>query len=224
MSIMTPQLQSAQDSELEREVRFAVVIYGGVSLAIYINGIVQEMLHLVRSTGIAKAELSPVEHVYRKLANRVGTPERANDGRTGVQAPTGKKPVSPLRPGKAALRKDDAGDKIHTKFVVDILSGTSAGGINAVYLAKALANNLSIESLARMWITEADLNLLMNDTNIDPSYLQQVPPPSLLNGKWMYLKRLQALNAMNPKSTALRGRNVSSLVDDLDLYCTSTDL
>jgi patatin-related protein len=225
--MLTPGLQAAQDSELEREVRFAVVIYGGVSLAIYINGIVQEMLHLVRSTAIEETELSPVEQVYRKLANRVGTPERANDGLTLVQTPTGKKTSrasSPLRPGKAALRKEDAGNKIHTKFVVDILSGTSAGGINAVYLAKALANNLNIESLARMWITEADLNLLMNDTKIDPSYLQQVPPPSLLNGKWMYLKLLQALNAMNPDATALKSRIVSSLVDDLDLYCTSTDL
>jgi patatin-related protein len=224
---MTPELQAAQDAELEREVRFAVVIYGGVSLAIYINGIVQEMLHLVRSTAVEETELSPVEQVYRKLANRVGTPDRANDGVIPVQAQTGKrtsKASSPLRPGKAALRKEDVGNKIHTKFVVDILSGTSAGGINAVYLAKALANNLSIESLARMWITEADLNLLMNDTKIDPSYLQQVPPPSLLNGKWMYLKLLQALNAMNLDATARETRMISSLVDDLDLYCTSTDL
>jgi hypothetical protein len=33
-----------------QEVRFAVVMYGGVSLAIYINGIAQELLRLVRST------------------------------------------------------------------------------------------------------------------------------------------------------------------------------
>jgi hypothetical protein len=34
----------------EREIRFAVVIYGGVSLAIYINSVMQEMLYMVRST------------------------------------------------------------------------------------------------------------------------------------------------------------------------------
>src|SRR6266581_8665871 len=33
-----------------REVRLAVVMYGGVSLAIYMNGIAQELYHLVRST------------------------------------------------------------------------------------------------------------------------------------------------------------------------------
>ena len=36
--------------ETTREVRFAVVMYGGVSLAIYINGITQELFHMVRAT------------------------------------------------------------------------------------------------------------------------------------------------------------------------------
>ncbi len=66
------------------------------------------------------------------------------------------------RPGRAALRAaapaaatEPEHKPVHTKFVVDILSGTSAGGINAIYLAKALANDLSIQSLAEMWITDA---------------------------------------------------------------------
>jgi hypothetical protein len=42
-----PKIESTQ------EVRFAVVMYGGVSLAIYINGITQELLHMVRSTAEA---------------------------------------------------------------------------------------------------------------------------------------------------------------------------
>ncbi len=33
-----------------REVRFATVMYGGVSLAIYINGVAHELFRLVRST------------------------------------------------------------------------------------------------------------------------------------------------------------------------------
>ena len=36
--------------EPTQEIRFAVVMYGGVSLAVYINGIVQEMLEMVRAT------------------------------------------------------------------------------------------------------------------------------------------------------------------------------
>jgi hypothetical protein len=34
----------------DHEVRFAVVMYGGVSLAIYINGVAQELLNMVRAT------------------------------------------------------------------------------------------------------------------------------------------------------------------------------
>ena len=58
-----------------QEIRFAVVIYGGVSLAIYINGVAQEMLRMVRATApespssTAPLLTTPVssEKVYRKL-------------------------------------------------------------------------------------------------------------------------------------------------------------
>ncbi|HEV2762449.1 MAG TPA: hypothetical protein VGV38_05580, partial [Pyrinomonadaceae bacterium] len=62
---------------LTQEVRFAVVMYGGVSLAIYMNGVAQEMLRLVRATAPAErdsrrlklknSELTGTEAVYRKL-------------------------------------------------------------------------------------------------------------------------------------------------------------
>ena len=38
--------------DVEREVRFAVVMYGGVSLAIYIKGVVQELLNMVQNRRI----------------------------------------------------------------------------------------------------------------------------------------------------------------------------
>ena len=43
----TPQCRFTQ------EVRLAIVMYGGVSLAIYINGIAQELFRLVRATAPA---------------------------------------------------------------------------------------------------------------------------------------------------------------------------
>lgn len=208
-----------EHSEIEREIRFAVVIYGGVSLAIYINGIVQEMLHMVRSTAkdLDPAKLTPLEKVYRRLASCVGRPGHDDSPHKH-------------RPGKAGLRAEQrkAGTTkhlpeippIHTKFVVDILSGTSAGGINAIYLAKALANHMSLESLAELWITEADLEKLLNDQFVKPKFLRQSPPPSLLNSRWMYLQLLSALYKMNHTAAAPG----ASLVDDLDLYCTATDL
>ena len=62
------------------EVRFAVVLYGGVSLAIYINGVVQELYRMVRATApgsslgenptrtlLEEDALKGSEKVYRKL-------------------------------------------------------------------------------------------------------------------------------------------------------------
>ncbi len=71
-----------------------------------------------------------------------------------------------------------------------------------------------------MWITEADLDKLLNDKEVNPGWIEQKTPPSLLNSRWMYLKLLTALNNMNPAEGATCGH----LVDDLDLFCTTTDL
>jgi patatin-related protein len=241
-------MTKSQSYEPEREIRFATVIYGGVSLAIYINGIVQEMLRLVRSTAADKKtrkpipweNLSPVERVYRTLSTMVGKPARE----TKASDANGGQIRRSRRPGTAALSKDvftgiraasfaDAidcrlklGDNfdhhpIRTRFVVDILSGTSAGGINAIFLAKALAGNLSLKSLARMWILDADLDSLLNDKKIKQKFLQQTPPQALLNARWMYMELLYALQQMNQMPAA---DEPGTLVDDLDLYCTTTDL
>jgi hypothetical protein len=63
----------------DREIRFAVVMYGRVSLAIYINGVAQELLNLVRATApksddpdetellLSESELTGAAKVYRKL-------------------------------------------------------------------------------------------------------------------------------------------------------------
>ena len=64
------------------------------------------------------------------------------------------------------------------------------------------------------------MQLLLNDKKVNPRSLLQVPPPSLLNSRWMYLQLLKALDAMN----AMDGQTHEPLVDDLDLFCTTTDL
>ena len=99
--------------DFRQEVRFAVVMYGGVSLAIYINGVAQELFNLVRATaskeGTDKPYLSEGDEafggttrVYRKLGQILG--------REGEEVQEPLAPNSPIR----------------TRFTVDILSGTSA--------------------------------------------------------------------------------------------------
>ena len=45
-----------QSADYTQEIRFAVVMYGGVSLAVYINGVSQELLRMVRATAQIKAD------------------------------------------------------------------------------------------------------------------------------------------------------------------------
>ena len=194
----------------------AVVIYGGVSLAIYINGVVQEMLRLVRATAVAPdgqnllfPNVVGSEKIYRMLGQLLGGPDD-------------------VMPAIDAQIRAAGAPPVHTRFVIDILSGTSAGGINAVFLAKALANNASLDELQTVWVQEGDIGTLINDKqSLDARLDLQRPPQSLLNGRRMYLKLLEALDAMDgPKraqnqTAAVRG---VPLVEKLDLFCTATDL
>jgi predicted acylesterase/phospholipase RssA len=198
--------------EVRKEIRFAVVMYGGVSLAIYINGVAQELLKMVRATTadarsdhplLPDEKLRGTERVYRQLGQILG--------REGEEA---QRPVDP-----------DIPTPIRTRFTVDILSGTSAGGINAVYLAKALANCQTIDQLKQLWVEEGDLLKLINDAKsveqLDGLKVQK-PPRSLLNSQRMYRRLLEALDGMeedNPSTEKSR----SPYLEELDLFVTVTD-
>src|SRR5712664_305165 len=109
--------ESTSNSRIDypSDARFAVVMYGGVSLAIYINGVAQELLHMVRATASdGKAKLSATEKVYRRVSYLLADDQ---DGRLSTDA------------------ENDQSGPPPTRFVVDIVSGTSAGGINGVFLA-----------------------------------------------------------------------------------------
>lgn len=205
------------ETEYTQEIRFAVVMYGGSSLAIYMNGVAQELLRLVRATapslkedddGVRRAHLSSAQlegstRVYRKLGQILARGEGA--------------------PGSAAHVGD--GDPLRTRFVIDILTGTSAGGINAVYLAKALANDQPMDELKKLWVSEGDVGVLLNDADSDKEIGLggQNPPGSLLNSRRMYLKLLQALRGMDD-TRYVGSKEESPLVDELDLFVTATDM
>lgn len=165
----------------EKEVRFALVLYGGASLAIYIHGVTQEFFHLVRSTAVnadgklivSDAELRGTERVYRRLAS----------------LPDG---------------------TVSTRFLVDIASGTSAGGINAIFLGKALANGQTLDQVSRLWLDQADIQDLFNRDRL---------PRSLLSSQAMHARLLGALNGMERDR-----REYDSLQSEIDVFITATDI
>ena len=189
-----------------QEVRFAVVMYGGVSLAIYMNGVAQEMLHLVRATApatahasVASSNVESTESVYRTLGRMLEY----------GQEPKLREEVSESSP-------------ILTRFNIDVISGTSAGGINGVFLAKALANNQQMTMLKRLWIQEGDFGKLMNDKKRFPSLAPATQ--SLLDGKYMYSKLLDALDGMEDPDSMDKKEINSPFVEELDLFVTATDI
>lgn len=197
---------SSPQADHKQEVRFAVVMYGGVSLAIYINGVAQELLRLVRSTAIPQTpgsrKVEGTDKIYRIVSYLL-----SKDG-----------PV----PTEKML--EDPNTIPPTRFVVDILSGTSAGGINAIFLGKALANGQDMEQLKELWVREGDIEKLINDKmSVEGVLTQQSPPSSLLNSERMYLELLKAFDGMDGEEKR-SDLALSPFVDELDLFITSTDL
>ena len=46
-------------------------------------------------------------------------------------------------------------------MVVDVIAGTSAGGINGICLAKALAHDLSLDGFRDLWFDRGDIDGLL---------------------------------------------------------------
>src|SRR5438477_7650320 len=220
VSIKLDESQSGQpqSADYTQEIRFAVVMYGGISLAVYINGVSQELLRMVRATAQVKADgngatgLAPIkadkltgsERVYRKVSYLL-----SDAGMSVAQL-------------DSVLNKNR---QLQTRFVIDILSGTSAGGINGVFLAKALANGQSLDKLQELWIEQGDIDTLLNDKrSIEPPLTLSKSPASLLNSNRMYLELLKAFNGMEENGSGVKSQRRTGYVDEIDLYVTATDL
>lgn len=115
----------------EKELRLALICYGGISLAVYMHGITKEVWRLARASRAFHAgeadDGSGSESVYRRLLQ--------------------------------AMADECALD---LRVIVDILTGASAGGINAIFLADAIATGRSLEPLTDLWLDVADVDKLID--------------------------------------------------------------
>jgi len=113
----------------EKELRFALICYGGISLAIYMHGVTKEVWRL--------AAASRAFHDGGKLA--------------GVGAVYGDLLADIAARGNVRLR-----------VFADIVAGASAGGINGIFLARALATGQSLDPLTDLWLADADADKLID--------------------------------------------------------------
>ncbi|MEJ8571090.1 patatin-like protein [Microbaculum marinum] len=126
----------------EKELRLALVLYGGVSLAVYMFGVCREIAKLVR----ASKQFYEVPAADRATAR---LPREDSDNReTDTEAVY------------FDLLKTLAG---HTELrvIVDVIAGASAGGINGVFLARSLAHDLPLAPLRDLWLKNADITELI---------------------------------------------------------------
>ena len=203
------------------ELRFGIVMYGGVSLAIYINGVANELYEMALATplGGGDSDVTGTRQVYAWLSYLLG--DEALLGQCREHLKNGGALAEFFVDRTEALR-----DAPRTRLVVDVISGTSAGGINGIFLAKALANNESFGLLKDLWIHEGDIGLLLNDKGsrfgANSGSDNERRPVSLLDSNRMYAKLHAALTAMS--SSRDDGLHRSSVVDELDLFVTTTDI
>jgi len=127
----------------EKELRFALVCYGGVSLAVYMHGITKEILKLVR----ASRDYHTYTNHETKGLTHADVAQRRKD------------PVDTEAVYFDLLRK--IGTTLDLRVVVDVIAGASAGGINGVILARALAHDLDIDPLRDFWLKHSDVADLM---------------------------------------------------------------
>ena len=138
----------------QKELRIALICYGGISLAVYMHGVTKEVWHATRaSRGFLRRDPPPagVEGVYRRLLETIAD-ER----------------------------------KIKLRVLTDIVAGASAGGINGVFLAQAIASGQSLEPLTRLWLEQADVDVLLDPDARPFSRFSKFWAQPLV---WMALKR-----------------------------------
>jgi patatin-related protein len=114
----------------EKELRLALVCYGGISLAVYMHGITKEIWHLARAS-----------HAYHSGSDPAG-------GTASVY--------------HALLGEIEQRGDLRVRVLADIVAGASAGGINGVFLAQAIATGQSLDPLTDLWLSSADVEALID--------------------------------------------------------------
>jgi patatin-related protein len=128
----------------EKELRIALVCFGGASLAIYMHGITKEILKLARASSALHAI---TDRQKRSAAEFFDIRDRA-DPEFDTEAIY----FDLLR---------DIGRTIDLRVIVDIVAGASAGGINGIMLARALSHDLPMGRLRDLWLEHADVTELL---------------------------------------------------------------
>lgn len=172
-----------------RELRVGLVLYGGVSLAVYMHGVTKEILNLVKAS-------------------------RARDEGLECRELTGT-----VRDYCKSLAEMERKQGFRTRISVDVIAGSSAGGINGGILAKSLAHDVTQDPITDLWLHKASVWKLSRGGGLGLLRVLRRNPP--LGGDRMYRWIYDALAAMSEEA---KGRSLVAPGEQLDLFLTTTDL
>lgn len=154
----------------ELEVRLALVCFGGASLAVYMNGVSHEVLKLVRASKVYHS-LSAEEKADPLVSYRDRAPDR------GYSTDTESHYFELLRM---------IGERVDLRVIVDVISGASAGGINGIFLGRALAYDLDFDPLRDMWMKLGDIEELMERETLAERWSKVYMYPLI----WLFGRRI----------------------------------
>jgi len=161
---------NAQPTHRSEDIRFAVVLNGGVSLAIWMSGVTYEI------DALTKARLG--EGPYGAL----------------------------LKLLQATAR-------------VDVIAGTSAGGINGVFLALGqVFRDTDLSKMGKLWTDRGGLESLLRDPR------EKGAKPSLMRGDGYFLQELRKSLDTVLKNVDRDSPNAYSEEHPVDLFLTTTIL
>lgn len=152
--VARPPLRCHGATMRQKELRIALICYGGISLAVYMHGVTKELWHATRASRAFHAgepTRGSVEAVYHSL-----------------------------------FRELESSRELKLRLLPDIIAGASAGGMNGVFLAQALATGQSLDPLTRLWLEKADIEVLLDPDAKPWSRLAKFWAQPLV---WLALKR-----------------------------------
>jgi hypothetical protein len=201
------------------EVRLGVVLYGGASLAVYMSGVARELFNVVHASRLPPTVVAtpdPHTSATATLGTTPPAPPRSTrdtsaspSATLSPAAPTPDSPTAnpptaaPDSPAAAlasqlervygrviaAMDEDLGAGPGSSRVSVDVIVGASAGGINGVFLAKALAADASpmaFDALRTMWLEDASIAALVRRRQ--PGAIR-----ALFDGDFVFARLRQAL-------------------------------
>jgi patatin-related protein len=161
-----------------QDLRIAVAMTGGVSLAVWISGVARELNLLQQAAWLRDSD------------PEAGPVTEAPDPVTGVgDAPDPDREVRARYLRLISL--------LDVTVSIDVLSGTGGGGINAALLGMARARPCDLGPLRDMWLEAGAFETLLRDPT-------EQAPPSLLQGDELFARLCAEMKKLGARPSPVR--------------------